>query len=44
MDLIYTNANRVDQGVLSAYSFDLSFGEKENDFEMTLGADEPVLE
>ena len=44
MDLIYTNASKVDQGVLSAYAFDLSFGEDENDFEMTLGADEPVLE
>lgn len=44
MDLIYTNANRVDLGVLSAYSFDLSFGATENDFEMTLGADEPMLE
>jgi hypothetical protein len=44
MDLIYTNASRADQGVLAAYAFDLSFGEKENDFEMTLGADEPVLE
>ena len=44
MDLIYTNANMVDQGVLSAYAFDLSFGAKENDFEMTLGATEPALE
>ena len=44
MDLIYTNANRVDQGVLSTYAFDLSFGASENDFEMTLGANEPVLE
>lgn len=44
MDLIYTNAKRADQGVLAAYALDLSFGKKENDFEMTLGADEPVLE
>lgn len=44
MDLIYTNAKRVDQGVLSAYAFDLSFGTEENDFEMTLGADEATLE
>lgn len=36
MDLIYTNAKRVDQGVLAAYGFDLSFGDEENDFEMTL--------
>lgn len=44
MDLIYTNAKRVDQGILSAYAFDLSFGASENDFEMTLGANEAVLE
>lgn len=44
MDLIYTNAQRVDQGVLSAYSFDLSFGADENDFELVLGANEPALE
>lgn len=44
MDLIYTNANMVDQGVLSAYAFDLSFGAKENDFEIVLGASEPALE
>lgn len=46
MDLIYTNAKRVDQGVLLAHSLDLSFGtdENENDFEITLGKSEPVLE
>lgn len=44
MDLIYTNAKRVDQGVVSAYDFDLSFGAEENDYEITLGADEPMLE
>lgn len=43
MDLIHTDANRVDQGVLAAYAFDLSFGANENDFEITLGAKEPVL-
>lgn len=44
MDLIFTNAKRVDQGVLSAYAFDLSFGASENDFEITLGANEAMLE
>lgn len=44
MDLIYTDAERVDQGVLSAYAFDLSFGADENDFEMTIGIAEAVLE
>lgn len=44
MDLIYTNAKHVDQGVLSAYAFDLSFGASENDFELKLGASEPALD
>lgn len=43
MDLIYTDANRKDQGVLMAYALDLSFGADENDFEMTLGANEPAI-
>ena len=46
MDLIYTNAKRVDQGVLKAYAFDLSYGSDadENDFEMILGKSEAMLE
>jgi hypothetical protein len=46
MDLIYTNTARVDQGVLLAYSLDLSFGvdDNENDFELTLGKSEPLLQ
>lgn len=44
MDLIYTNAQRIDQGVLTTHAFDLSFGKSENDFELTLGANEPMLE
>lgn len=44
MDLIYTNANRADQGILKTHAFDLSYGSAENDYELTLGADEPVLE
>ena len=44
MDLIYTNTNRVDLGILGAYAFDLSFGASENDFEINLGADEAALE
>lgn len=39
MDLIYTNASKEDQGVLGAYAFDLSFGAKENDFEITVAND-----
>lgn len=37
MDLIYTDANRVDLGVIPAYAFDLSFGASENDFAITVG-------
>lgn len=44
MDLIYTNSKRIDQGVLGAYAFDLSFGVSENDFELTLGENESALD
>lgn len=44
MDLIFTNAKRADQGVLSAYAFDLSFGASENNFELTIGSNESPLE
>lgn len=33
MDLIYTNANKEDVGVLLSYDLDLAFGADENDFE-----------
>ena len=44
MDLIYTNSERVDQGVLSAYTFDLSYGASENDFVMVIGTAEAMLD
>lgn len=44
MDLIYTNAKRADLGVLTAYAFDISYGASENDFEITVGLNEPTLE
>ena len=44
MDLIYTNSKKIDIGVLFDYSFDLSFGDSENDFEITLTEDNDVLE
>jgi hypothetical protein len=44
MDLIYTNASRIDQGVVPAYNFDLSYGAEENDFELTIGKNETPLE
>lgn len=36
MDLIYTDVNHDDVGVLKDYVFDLAFGTDENDFELTL--------
>jgi hypothetical protein len=44
MDLIFTNSEREDQGVLSTHSFDLSYGASENNFELTIGANESMLE
>ena len=44
MDLVYTNSERVDQGVLSAYAFDLSYGASENDFVMVIGTAEAMLD
>lgn len=38
MDLIYTDANRNDLGVLIAYELDLAFGEDENNFECTVSS------
>lgn len=36
MDLIYTNSDFEDEGVLLDYSFDLAFGADENDFSLTI--------
>lgn len=44
MDLIFTNAKREDLGSLSTHSFDLSYGAAENNFELTIGANETMLE
>lgn len=44
MDLIYTNAEKIDQGVLHTYSLDLSYGESENDFVIALGKAEALLD
>ena len=38
MDLIYTNAQREDQGVLMDYEMDLAFGQNENNFECTIAS------
>lgn len=37
MDLIFTNKNREDVGVLHNYEFDLAFGTDENNFECVVG-------
>lgn len=37
MDLIYTDKNRVDLGVMLAYDLDLAYGADENNFECTVG-------
>ena len=39
IDLIYTDADGVEQGIAKAYSLDLAYGDDENDFELTLPAD-----
>jgi hypothetical protein len=44
MDLIYTDAAAVDQGVLKAYDFDLSYGDAENDFKLVLDVNDTALE
>ena len=38
MDLIYTNAQREDLGVLLDYEMDLAFGQDENNFECTIAS------
>lgn len=44
MDLIYQNADRVDQGVMKNFEMDLAYGKDENDFELTIDLDEHCLE
>jgi hypothetical protein len=44
MDLIYTNAQKVELGILQSHEFDLAFGSDENDFELTLPRTKNELE
>lgn len=44
MDLIYTDTNHNDVGVLKDYTFDLAFGKDENDFELTINPDHHCCE
>lgn len=43
MDLIYTDENREDIGILFDYSFDLAFGSSENDFELKTSTSNHIL-
>lgn len=38
IDLVYTDPDGVEQGVIAAYRLDLAYGSDENDFELTLPA------
>lgn len=40
MDLIYTDAYRNEIGVINSYILDLAYGEDENDFQLTIPADD----
>lgn len=44
MDLIYTNKDNVEMGILQHYDLDLAFGSDENNFEMVVTSDNSVLE
>lgn len=44
MDLIYTNKNNVEIGILQNYDLDLAFGSDENNFELVVTSDSNVLE
>ena len=44
MDLIYTDTNKIDVGVMKDYSFDLAFGEDENNFQLSITSDNNVCE
>ena len=44
MDLIYTDKSKIDIGVLLDFSFDLAFGEDENDFEISVTTEQNFCE
>lgn len=43
MDLIYTDENRIDIGVLHEYSMDIAYGVSENNFELEVMITNPVV-
>lgn len=42
IDLVYTDRNRIEQGVINAYGLDLAYGSDENDFKLTLPIDKQL--
>lgn len=43
MDLIYADANLIDQGVLQDYSFDMCYGDEDNTFEVKIQRYNPAM-
>lgn len=43
MDLIYTNENKEELGIIQDYELDLAFGANENDFELTIPLEQHCL-
>ena len=44
MDLVYMNKTKTDVGILQDYSFDMAFGEDENNFELTVSSNNNVCD
>ena len=42
IDLVYTDADGIEQGIIKAYSLDLAYGSEENDFKLTLPIDKQL--
>ena len=42
MDLIYADKNKIDVGVMKDFSLDLAYGSGENDFELSVSAENNV--
>ena len=42
IDLVYTDRNGIEQGIINAYGLDLAYGSDENDFKLTLPIDKQL--
>ena len=42
IDLVYTDRNGIEQGIINAYGLDLAYGSDENDFKLTLSIDKQL--